>query len=275
MDTYLFKSLLVKGKKKKFKTVFFLLKIFLKIFKVKIHNEMKFQLTEKDNSIFYSRIDRSFYFYNGLKKRLDNLYDEYLINHVNFKNINRNLKILDIGANIGEFSVSMRMNFPESSIFSIEPCKPEYNCLLENSQKYDLFPFMIGISDKDEILKLVDRNSSGDSVFLRKNINLIISDNEKTYDVNCINLTSFCSLNHIDHIDLLKIEAEGQEPEVLSGIDFSNIFIDYITVDVGPERGDEKSDTHNSVREILEKSNFSQIKFNKKRKIALFKNQNK
>ena len=78
---------------------------------------MKFQLTEKDKSIFYSRIDRSFYFYNGLKKRLDNLYDEYLINHVNFKDTNRNLKIVDVGANIGEFSVSMRMNFPESLIF--------------------------------------------------------------------------------------------------------------------------------------------------------------
>ena len=183
--------------------------------------------------------------------------------------------IIDIGANIGEFSVSMRINFPESAIFSIEPCKPEYNCLLENSQEYDLFPFMIGISDKDEVLKLVDRNSSGDSVFLRKNINLNISDNEKTYDVNCINLNSFCHQNDIYHIDLLKVEAEGQEPEVLSGIDFSNIFIDYITVDVGPERGNEKLDTHNSVREILEKSNFSQIKFNNKRKIALFKNQNK
>ena len=70
MDAYLLKSLLAKGKKKKIKTVLFLLNIFFKNFKVKIHNEMKFQLTEKDKSIFYSRIDRSFYFYNGLKKGL-------------------------------------------------------------------------------------------------------------------------------------------------------------------------------------------------------------
>ena len=47
-----------------------------------------------------------------------------------------------------------------------------------------IYFLMIGISDKDEVLKLVDRNSSGDSVFLRKNINLTISDNEKTYDVS-------------------------------------------------------------------------------------------
>lgn len=42
---------------------------------------------------------------------------------------------------------------------------------------------------------------------------------------------------NVDHIDFLKVETEGVEPEVIDGI--SGISVDKIAVDCGPERDGE------------------------------------
>ena len=74
-------------------------------------------------------------------------------------------------------------------------------------------------------------------------------------------------------IKLLKLEAEGAEPEILMGGLSSLNFVDYITVDVGPERGLSYETTLVSTVNILIDCGFDLIKMGHPRLICLFKNQ--
>ena len=74
------------------------------------------------------------------------------------------------------------------------------------------------------------------------------------------------------HIKLLKIDAEGAEPEVLRGCEGIKQNIDYISVDCGAERGQGQETTFVEVVKIMNKYNFEIIDINQRRLITLFKN---
>ena len=74
-------------------------------------------------------------------------------------------------------------------------------------------------------------------------------------------------------IKLLKLEAEGFEPEVLLGGKNSLKNIEYICADLGPERGVAENLTVVEVNEILERAGFSMQYFNNCYR-AIYKNKN-
>ena len=76
------------------------------------------------------------------------------------------------------------------------------------------------------------------------------------------------------NIKLLKIDAEGAEPEILIGANELLSKIKYISVDTGPERGLLQESTANETKEILFNNNFEQINQNMERHSILFKNKN-
>ena len=73
-------------------------------------------------------------------------------------------------------------------------------------------------------------------------------------------------------IKLLKLEAEGAEPEVLYGASTILRNIHYISADVGPERGKFEESTQYEVEEFLSKNNFVIERKNQFRKTILFRN---
>ena len=74
------------------------------------------------------------------------------------------------------------------------------------------------------------------------------------------------------NIKLLKVEAEGFEPEVIEGAEETLIRTEYICVDFGSERGIEQENTVIEVNNILLKNNFDLIQFSDYRYIGLYKN---
>jgi hypothetical protein len=77
----------------------------------------------------------------------------------------------------------------------------------------------------------------------------------------------------IDRIELLKLEAEGAEPEILEGGRVTLQKCRYVTADLGPERGTLKEETLKESKEILESYGFALIGQNTDgRKCYLFKN---
>ena len=72
-------------------------------------------------------------------------------------------------------------------------------------------------------------------------------------------------------IKLLKIDAEGYEPEVLDGA--KNILpnIEYISVDFGGERGANEEMTIIEVNDFLYENNFKLIGLSKIRMVGLYK----
>ena len=75
-------------------------------------------------------------------------------------------------------------------------------------------------------------------------------------------------------IKLLKIEAEGAEPEILEGLSNKLNMVEYITIDCGFERGINQDSTISECSNYLIKNNFSMVGFNSPRIVVLFKNNN-
>ena len=73
-------------------------------------------------------------------------------------------------------------------------------------------------------------------------------------------------------IKLIKVEAEGFEPEILQGLKKYLNYVEYITIDCGFERGIKQESTIAKCSNYLIKNNFEMIDFGKSRLVTLFKN---
>ena len=75
-------------------------------------------------------------------------------------------------------------------------------------------------------------------------------------------------------IKLLKVEAEGYEPEILQGLKKYINDVEYITIDCGFERGIKMESTIAECSNYLIQNNFKMINFGFPRLVALYKNSN-
>jgi len=73
--------------------------------------------------------------------------------------------IVDIGANVGLFSVYARMHYPTARIIAIEPCKKSYEYLVKNVQglHIETYNFALGNNKK---LYLIEQKQGGSNKFL-------------------------------------------------------------------------------------------------------------
>ena len=82
--------------------------------------------------------------------------------------------------------------------------------------------------------------------------------------------------NEIDKIKkkikLIKLEAEGFEPEILQGLKKYLNYVEYITIDCGFERGIKQESTITECTNYLIQNNFEMIDFGIPRIVTLFKN---
>ena len=75
-------------------------------------------------------------------------------------------------------------------------------------------------------------------------------------------------------IKLMKVEAEGAEPEVLEGARNLLSNCQYVTIDCSPERSKKKLEVEGNVKKIMTSCQFKLINKNDKRRILLFRNEN-
>ena len=117
--------------------------------------------------------------------------------------------VIDVGANVGFFSMLIRDIFPSSKIYSIEPVPLTYSCLKRNLVgDRKTHTYNLGVSDRPRIAKM-NFNSQLSA------ISQISSAGD--IDVKLTTLDKFIRDNQIDMIDILKIDTEGHELNVLKG----------------------------------------------------------
>jgi len=124
------------------------------------------------------------------------------------RRVRRPSTILDIGANIGLFSVAARHYFPDSTIQAYEPNKEVEPFLKENCKKVSVSYFNTAIGIESGMASLRLRENSLHSV--------LIPEREGN-----ISVSSFRdAVNRIGgKVDLLKLDCEGGEWEILEDID--------------------------------------------------------
>jgi FkbM family methyltransferase len=143
--------------------------------------------------------------------------DDYGLEHFKEKNIKR---IIDIGANVGFFSLASRIAFPHSKIHAYEPNQSLSVYLSSYSDSLKFINFSEAIGAKSGLVEL---DLLGDSNQTR--IKCAANGN-----IKMISLKE--ALNRFDgHVDLLKMDCEGSEWEILEEKDVlkrvQNITLEY------------------------------------------------
>ena len=206
-----------------------------------------------DGDLLIQNISRINRFLRGKSHASIRLYNQYTNKtfEVEVNDIARNKGIfLDIGANIGEFSIAAAAKFKAIKIVAFEPDPVAFMCLqfnIESSNLANRVTIVNGaLSDKSGSFPFYIATKNADSSFIQpKNFTEIIK-------VRAYRADEFMEENKIKSILFLKMDAEGFEPEILTGFGRKIDDISFFAIDVGPER--DGLETVDQVISILESS---------------------
>lgn len=235
-------------------------------FKPRIYYNKK-QLIDNYDNLYFNYFNRLYYYSMGLKYRYKSLLKEYSIENLSQLKISDEDLIIDCGANIGEFSRGLYKSIGNKNVICFEPDPEEFEIMKKNCSFSNLKHQKAGLSNKDDIKEFYLNNLTGDSSIIEN------EDSSNKITIQTLRLDNFINNNYKNKlIGILKIEAEGYEPEVVDGCE--NIYdkIKYITIDCGPERNGET--TFKEINDKLVKNNFSLLNFNSYRKTLLYSNNN-
>ena len=219
----------------------------------------------KESIYFYHRFRTTRYF-DGISNRIEKLLDEYCVNQI--PDLHSGVYV-DVGSNIGEFSLGIFKRFPNSKFIRFEPSFEENLASKKNlTHATDILIPKALWSEQTE-LTFYRRNEHGDSSLFTP------GGEHNAIKVQTTTLDEEMGKIHPGEIELLKLEAEGAEPEILRGGEKTIKRCRYVTADLGPERGILQESTFDEAAEILKSYGFSLIgKNHGARQCYLFKNSN-
>jgi len=215
--------------------------------------------SKKYKRYFYAKFQNYNTYSDGISERGLSLGAAYFLPRIPFE---PNDVVIDCGANIGD----LKLYFDEAGIsvtyVGIEPSPKEYACLAKNSAPSETFN--MGLWNEDGSLDFYVSSHNADSSFFQP-VNYT-----DTVKIPTKRLDSVFD----KPIKLLKIEAEGAEPEALAGCERLLDRVDYITADLGFERGRAQESTLVPVTNFLLSRNFEMVDFSSPRIVALYRNKN-
>ena len=262
---------------------FFNLRNKSKVFNIKKINNKHYEVKTEEGIFHTPTVYRTLNLSSGLEWRTNLLAKSYGISYFKTVFSKKNPVVIDIGANIGEFSMyCVKKN---SKVYSVEHDKAVFPMLKLNVEKFfpNIVPFNMSISDKTGKQNLYYATLTGSTTivepiktddFEKVELENFSSENKVFGETNGITLDDFIDQNKIDFIDLIKCDAEGAEPEIIKGLRKNSDRIGYITIDTIGERNGE--DTTDEVVKLLKERNFEIIKIPDEQmgRVVIAKNKN-
>lgn len=191
---------------------------------------------------------------------LERLMSSYNLNSL--KLINEDV-VVDCGSNVGELNLALKNKNIYLKYIAFEPDTDAYECCILNNE-----------NDKDNIHNVALSANSDEKAFYKDsyggNSSLVDFGSSFKTKIKTKKLDDF----KIKKIKLLKIDAEGYEPEVLIGSIETLKKTEYVAVDFGPERGLDQKDTIVDVNNFLLDQGFKLLNFEINRITGLYKNVN-
>lgn len=214
-------------------------------------------------SIRFVRQRRVKLYRTGVKSRLMEVGNDYSIEHCSLSDDDL---VVDVGANIGEFTLYVQSKC-NVSVLAIEPSRLEYECLIKNLDSGTATTVNVLLWSESTELDFYDANDTGDSSIFEP------AEFEGVTAVTARKLDDVVRENGFGgrRIKLLKVEAEGAEPEILEGAGDTLNLTEYVAVDAGPERGVDKENTVAHVTNRLVDLGFQLLDMNDRRLTMLFK----
>jgi len=170
--------------------------------------------------------------------------DSYGIRKIDFK---PNDVVIDIGANIGIFSIYLAILHPEITIYSFEPSIVNYEHFLVNiaqNKVTNVQPFNLALTDnsRDIWISVNEDNSGGACMYAPISGHCNISKSTT--------LDNFITEKNIDKVKFLKCDCEGAEYEILKTFKQWGK-IEYLSCEIHPNKKDGKRYPKNDLEELI------------------------
>lgn len=168
------------------------------------------------------------------------------------KNIDSDLdRVLDIGGNIGQFSVTLGYFLPNCKIDIFEPLPESYNLLLSNTRPFDNFNvYQYAVGEEGTNYLYYSPSRTVNASLLKGNENYRV----KHIDIQRVNVktvSNIASYTQNSTYDLIKIDVEGYEATVLKNL--NNISTKYLYIEIsGTARN--KDYKHSSFFELIKRT---------------------
>jgi len=202
-------------------------------------------------------------YYNGIDVFLKKLCFDYMIDNIP---LTRGDVVIDCGANVGEVSVGLKNRQPDIRIIAVEPEELEANCADLNVFGGARVTLRQALWNEDTTLRFYNAADTADSSVFET------AGTTEVKEVKAVRLDTLLSASNVSRVRLLKLEAEGAEPEILEGAESWLSRIDYIAADLGPERGLKQQQTATPAINYLLARGFDLIDMRFDRVVCLFKN---
>jgi FkbM family methyltransferase len=156
-------------------------------------------------------------FYTFKEIFYDNIYYDEVVK------VEENDVVVDIGANVGFFSIYANQ-FKPKKIICLEPDIKSYITLLENTKNFDTINcYNLAISDENGITPFCYSDISSAGSHLKKFHDIIDNNINLETNVLTIDIEKLFDLFNIKHIDYLKLDCEGGEQDIFKTIQVSTL----------------------------------------------------
>lgn len=212
---------------------------------------------------YFAHRERVNSYLGGLDERGKKLADEYLLAQVEFSPGDN---IVDTGANVGDFALAIQSIGAQANIVAFEPSPREFSALERNLASNPAILEFKAVnsavwSDDDAKMDFYIKSDTADSSVIP------IADYDQIISVPTARLDSVLPRKNYK---LLKLEAEGAEPEILLGATDVLSCFQFIAADVGFERGLRHESTLPEVTRILTGNGFQVKAVGRDRLVLLF-----
>lgn len=127
--------------------------------------------------------------------------------------------VLDVGANIGQTARLFLKEFPSAEIHSFEPVAETYAqlCINIKDERFHAYHLAMGSHIGEEVMYVADDPGMSDMNALGRIHPLMSGTVHHSEQVRVSTLDEWCASQGVQKMSLLKVDAEGQDLEVLKG----------------------------------------------------------
>ena len=220
-----------------------------------------YRVTDGQETLYICRRIRHNRSKRGVAVGIEALARQYNLHHIP---VSPGDLLIDCGANIGELGVWARLH--DLNYIAIEPETLESRCVDLNAFAGEAKTFRMALWFEETVLSFFSKPTTADSSVIEMN------DFDNVRQVQAKRLDALITDLPANAKTILKVEAEGAEPEVLAGAKELLKNIDYIAIDCGFERGKNKDHTFSETNTILVDNGFRVEQANFKRMTMVYRN---
>lgn len=213
------------------------------------YKRQHFYAYESNRRRYFSELTLGFDFYSrGINKRGKDLFSSYCLEHIHFS---ADDVVIDCGANLADLFLGLEGRLKKTNYITFEPSPKEYYCIQQNVP--DAQNYNVGLSNQIGEMTFYVSSRGADSSFVRPRVFT------ETVTTAVTTLDHFIQKAGLSQCKLLKLEAEGFEPEILDGAQNFLKICEYVAIDGGPERGEAQLQTFSRLSNILYQSGFEMV----------------